>query len=153
MQFSQHGKELLKDWEGCVLHIYRDIAGKPTIGIGHLLTLAEIRSGFFNQGITLERAYDLLTKDIAPCVDNINKRVKCSLTQNQFDALVIFSFNVGIGGFNTSSVLQDINTNHFDKVPDDMRKWNKITVNGKHVVDDGLVTRREKEIKLWKGEV
>lgn len=153
MNFSKHGEELLKQWEGCILHIYPDSSGKPTIGIGHLLTKDEIANGKFKSGITLDEAFALLEKDILPAIDDVNKHVTQSLNQNQFDALVIFTFNIGTHGFDTSSALQAINEKHFDEVPDDMRKWNKITKNGQHVVDEGLVNRREKEIELWNGKI
>lgn len=153
MEFSKHGEELLKEWEGCILHIYHDSAGKPTIGIGHLLTTNEKANEKFKNGITSDQAFSLLEQDIKPAVDEVNKHVTQTLNQNQFDALVIFTFNIGTHGFDTSSALQALNENDFDDVPDDMRKWNKVTKNGIHVVDPGLNTRRENEIKLWLGKI
>jgi len=149
MQISKKGLGLLKDWEGVILHIYRDSAGKATIGIGHLIRKGED----FSKGLTLDQALSLLEKDIQPAVDDVNLHVKHTLTQDQFDALVIFTFNIGTHGFDTSSALTDINNNNLDKVPTDLLKWNKITdpKTGLHKIDNGLVNRRKNEIKLWKG--
>ena len=149
MQISENGLKCLEDWEGLELHIYRDSASNQSIGIGHKLTHTEIVNGTFVNGITEERAKEICRDDIGPCENIINDMVKVDLSQNQFDALCIFTFNIGLGGFASSTVLRVLNQGYYDMVPDAMRLWNKITVDGKHVVDQGLVNRREKEISLF----
>ncbi len=158
MKISDNGLHLLAEWEGVVNHTYLDSAGLQSLGVGHLLTSLEKATGCVNikgqhvltaNGITMRQALDLLAQDVAVAENAVNEHIKVPLTQNQFDALVIFTFNIGTGGFGTSSVLKDINSKDFADVPNDFRKWNKVTINGQHVVDKGLVRRRELEIKLF----
>lgn len=164
MVTSDKGRKLLAKWEGDIHHVYRDQAGLPTIGIGHLLTRRELMANVvyikgaaipLDKDITEQQSLDLLAQDLKPAEAEVNNHVKVPLTQNQFDALVIFAFNIGEGGFESSSALRDVNAGNMSKVPADMAKWNKITdpKTKKHVVCEGLVDRRNKEIRLWKGEI
>jgi lysozyme len=149
MDISVKGLQLLYEWEGCVLHVYKDSAGYPTIGIGHLLTSEEKIGGKYADGITKEQALQILHDDLKRFVLVVNNHVRCSLTQNQFDALVILAFNIGDGGFASSTVLRRVNSGDLGVVPDAFRMWNK--AGGK--VNKGLIARRENEIKLWQGEL
>jgi lysozyme len=162
MKVSNHGLNLLEQWEDNVLHLYKDSAGLPTIGIGHLLTKSERASGLItikgvqvaaHDGITEQQSLDLLAQDLYPVECVVNSSVKVALNQNQFDALTIFAFNIGNSGFMTSSALSTLNSGNYDGVPARMAVWNKITKDGQHVVCDGLVTRRANEIKLYNGEL
>lgn len=87
----------------------------------------------------------LLLRDlhIAELVVNSNVRVK--LTQNQYNALVSFAFNVGVGAFRKSTLLRLLNNSGYESVPDQMRRW--IFSAGRQI--QGLKNRREKEVKLW----
>lgn len=163
MQTSDKGLKLLAKWEGEILHVYKDAAGLPTLGIGHLLTKRELMANAviingvsvpLANGITGQQALDLLAQDVAPAAAEVNAHVKTPLTQDQFDALVIFTFNIGAGGFESSSVLKAINAGQLDQVPADMLMWTKITdpKTHQHIVCDGLVERRNKEIALWEGK-
>jgi lysozyme len=154
MKMSSNGLKLLKDWEGQILHVYRDAAGLQTIGIGHLLTASEKKTGLisiagkkveYSHGITEQQALDLLAQDVVPAESAVNASVTATINQNQFDALVSFAFNVGCGGFRSSTALRMINTEQFDKVPEWLAKWNKCA--GK--INDGLVTRRKNEVELF----
>jgi lysozyme len=154
MEMSEHGLELLKDWEGCILHAYKDSAGLPTIGIGHLLTASEkaAKSILINgehvpylSGITERQALDLLAQDVSPAVAAVNKAVTVSVTQNQFDALVSFAFNIGTNGMRSSTAVAMLNAGKIDEVPGWLAKWNK--AGGK--VCDGLIVRRRNEIALF----
>lgn len=160
MNVSLNGLEKLKDWEGCVLRVYKDSAGLPTIGIGHLLAKSELLSGYltikgvsvpFATGITEQQALDLLDQDLDQFEWAVNKKVSVPLAQNQFDALVAFAFNIGVGGFTASSALKAVNSSNLDEVPNLMQRWNKITdpKTGQKVVCEGLVSRRNKEIALF----
>lgn len=153
MNISQNGIKLLKIYESLRLNIYKDTRGFPTIGFGHKLTQQDIISKRFNQGITIEDAENLVKSDLKPFVDNVNEHVCTPLNQNQFDALVIFSFNIGVNGFNTSTALKEINASDLKDVPDAMRRFNKTTIKGKLKVSPGLINRREKEIDLWYGKL
>lgn len=158
MQMSEHGLELLKQWEGFELKVYKDSAGLPTIGVGHLITKSEQASGNiliagvpvpYAGGLTDQQALDLLSQDVQPAEQAVNNGVKVALAQNQFDALVSFTFNVGVGSFNGSTLLKVLNQGNYTQVPDQLRRWNK--AGGKVV--QGLVNRRENEVKLWNGQI
>jgi lysozyme len=154
MQVGSNGKKLLIELEGLKTEAYEDSGGAPTIGVGHLLTLDERRSGIirigsndFNYlgGLTEQQCCDLLDQDIRWAKDAVNREVKVILNQNQFDALVLFVFNVGAGAFRSSTLLKLLNQGKYDQIPTQLRRWTKD--NGR--VIQGLVNRREKEIRLW----
>jgi GH24 family phage-related lysozyme (muramidase) len=140
MRTSRRGLEFIKNEEGCVLHVYRDPAGYPTIGVGHLIKPGEE----FDQ-ITEEEAMKLLARDLAVAENAVNRMVRVPLTQNQFDTLVSFVFNVGSGNFEKSTLLKLLNQGRYDAVPGELAKWRK--AGGK--VLPGLVERRRREGELW----
>jgi lysozyme len=158
MQMSQHGLDLLTQWEGCELKVYNDSAGLPTIGVGHLLTKSELMSGKisiggvpvkYGAGITQQQAQQLLAQDLDPAEAAVNGGVKVTLNQNQFDALTSFTFNVGVGAFTASTLLRVLNQGQYAQVPDQLMRWTRA---GGRVVQ-GLVNRRQNEIKLWNGQI
>ena len=154
MQVGQNGKNLFKEWEGLVLHEYPDSGGTPTIGIGHLLTQSERTSGKivigdqaldYRDGLSEQQCWDLLDQDLDVAERAVNEGVSVALNQNQFDALVSFTFNVGEGAFRGSTLLKLLNQGQYSEVPAQLRRW--VRDNGQIV--QGLVNRREKEIVLW----
>jgi lysozyme len=158
MQMSPHGLELLEQWEGFKLTVYKDSAGLPTIGVGHLLTKSELSSGkitingvpvSYANGLTEQQVTDLLGQDVRPAASAVNSNVKVDLNQNQFDALVSFTFNVGVGAFTGSTLLKVLNQGQYDQVPTQLLRWTRA---GGQVVQ-GLVNRRNNEIKLWNGQI
>jgi lysozyme len=158
MQMSPHGLELIEQWEGFKTTVYKDSAGLPTIGVGHLLTKSELSSGKisidgipvkYGNGLTAQQVTDLLAQDIQPAATTVNNNVKVPLTQNQFDALVSFTFNVGVGAFTSSTLLKLLNQKQYDQVPTQLLRWTRA---GGQVVQ-GLVNRRNNEIKLWNGQI
>jgi len=157
MQMSENGLELLKQWEGFELKVYKDSAGLLTIGVGHLLTKSELSSGKivingvtvkYANGLTEQQALDLLSQDVQPAENTVNTNVKVPLTQNQFDALVSFTFNVGGGAFKGSTLLKVLNQKQYTEVPAQLLRWTR--AGGKVV--QGLLNRRQNEIKLWNGQ-
>lgn len=158
MQMSSHGLELLEQWEGFELEVYNDSAGLPTIGVGHLLTKSELSSGKitingvpvkYSNGLTQQQVTDLLAQDVQPAAAAVNNGVKVPLDQNQFDALVSFTFNVGTAAFAGSTLLKLLNQKQYDQVPTQLLRWTRA---GGRVVQ-GLVNRRNNEIKLWNGQI
>ena len=158
MQMSQHGLDLLTQWEGCELEVYNDSAGLPTIGVGHLLTKSELMSGKitlggvpvkYSDGLTQQQAETLLGQDLDPTEAAVNNGVKVKLSQNQFDALTSFTFNVGVAAFTSSTLLRLLNQGQYAQVPEQLMRWTRA---GGRVVQ-GLVNRRQNEIKLWNGQV
>jgi len=141
MKISDNGIAKLMEWEGTILHVYNDAAGLPTIGVGHLIQKGED----FSNGITHDQAFELLKKDLVRFERVVNMYVKVPLTQNQFDALVAFAFNVGTGAFLDSTLLMRLNCREYNSVPEQLMRWTK--AGGKQVA--GLVNRRQNEIELW----
>ena len=154
MKMSENGKRKLAEWEGVELNVYRDVAGLPTIGVGHLLTKDELSSGKitlkgapvkYGSGLTQPQVMDLLAQDLARFEKTINECVKVPLNQNQFDSLVAFSFNVGPDAFKSSTLLKVVNQSQFADVPNQLRRW----VHSGGQVSKGLANRRQREIELW----
>lgn len=141
---SQRGLEFITKHEGIVLHVYRDVAGLDTIGVGHL-----IKPGEHFTTITRDEAFALLAIDVKKCETAIRSNVRVPLSQNQFDALVSFLFNVGTGPIVKSGVATELNAGHYDKVPAKLLEWCKARVNGQVVVVKGLESRRKAEAALF----
>jgi lysozyme len=158
LMMSEHGRRLLAQWEGFERNVYLDVAGLPTIGVGHLLTKDELSSERiviggdaidYTLGLTDEQVYDLLGQDLERFERVVNDSVEPDLAQHQFDALVSFAFNVGGGAFRQSTLLKRLNARDFADVPSQLRRWIR---SGGRIVQ-GLVNRRENEIKLWLDEI
>jgi lysozyme len=158
MQMSTHGLELLEQWEGFKANVYKDSAGLPTIGVGHLLTKSELSSGKivinglpvqYSNGLTDQQVLNLLSQDVKPAEKAVNNGVKVTLNQNQFDALVSFTFNVGVGAFTSSTLLKVLNQQQYTEIPTQLLRWTRA---GGQVVP-GLVNRRQNEINLWNAPI
>ena len=154
MKVSDQGKRKMREWEGSRARAYRDAGGKLTIGVGHLLTKSELASGKlwiqgypvpYAAGLSDEQILDLLGQDLAGAEQAVNAGVNVELSQNQFSALVSFCFNVGRIAFKNSTLLKLLNQEKYGEVPGQLRRW--VRCQGK--VIQGLVQRREQEIKLW----
>ncbi len=134
MKMSENGRELLARWEGVRTQVYKDSAGLPTIGVGHLLTEGESHCGkiviggvavAYDGGLSEAQVLALLGQDLTRFEDAVNSAVTVVLNQNQFDALVSFSFNVGVGAFEKSTLLRVLNQGRYNEVPDQLRRWIK----------------------------
>jgi lysozyme len=140
---SEAGIALIKTSEGLRLRPYRDPSphgGFWTVGWGHFL-----REGEALEEITLEEAERLFELDLYEAEDAVYALVKVWLNQNQWDAMVDFTFNEGYGNLAKSTLLRRLNREDYAGIPHELRKWTYSS--GKHLA--GLVTRRENEIKLW----
>jgi len=111
--------EFIKKEEGCILHIYRDIAGYPTIGIGHLIKKGED----FAKGLTEEEADELLRKDLLFTAASIMRLITVTLTDNQYSALLSFAFNVGTGALQASTLRSKLNREEYMSAADEFLKW------------------------------
>lgn len=132
---------LIKKFEGCKLEAYKDSVGIPTIGWGNTYyeDKTKVKMG---DKITADRAESLLHLVVIPYGEAVNKSVKKELTQNQYDSLVSFTYNVGIANFNSSTLLKKINVNPNDPaITEEFKKWCK----GGGVVIKGLLNRRISE--------
>ena len=162
MRISDNGIKLLKQWEGCVTKgdkhiIYDDQTGRATdinkplpkgatIGYGHLIKQGED----FRNGITEAQATELLRADIATAERAVQNSVVTPLTQNQYDALVIFAYNIGIKNFATSTVVKYLNNSdfHSSKYPTLESAWKAWNKSGNRVME-GLCKRRNQEWDLF----
>ena len=134
MRTSKEAKNKIKEFEGLRLSAYKCPAGVWTIGYGH--TGGVVRG----TTITKERADELLDHDLLRYESEISKIQ--GLTQHQFDALVSFTFNVGIGNFMTSTLRKKVMMNPSNStIPNEFLKWKY--AGGK--VLQGLLKRREWE--------
>jgi lysozyme len=142
---SERGLNLIKRWEGCVLHPYICPAGKRTIGVGHVI----LRDEDLDRTITEDEAMEILAKDVARFEAGIRENLEVELSQNQFDALVSFTFNVGVGGLKGTKIQRACNAGEFDKVPELLLEWCKFKVNGEVRENIGLKNRRRSEGELF----
>lgn len=141
MQTGREGIELIKGFEGLRLSKYQDVVGKWTIGYGHLILPNES----FPNPLTEKQAEDLLRKDLATSEAGVTRQVKVKLSQQQFDALVSFTFNLGAGNLQSSTLLKKLNAGDYSGAADELLRWNK--AGGKEVA--GLTRRRAAERKLF----
>jgi len=140
MNISGRGLAVLKRFEGLRLKAYLCPAGVLTIGYGS--TGPHVKMGM---EITEREAEKLLLDDVSRFENAVNRLVKVPLTQGQFDALVLFCFNIGVGAFEKSTLLSVLNMGRYGEVISQFKRWNKV----KGQVVNGLVNRREAEIGLW----
>ena len=142
---------LLKQLEGFEANVYRNGGGRETIGYGHLVRAGEGWSG----GITEAEGEQLLYRDLSKAEQAVNQLVKAPLNQNQFDAIVIWTYNLGPTNLKSSTLLKRLNSGHFEDVPNQLARWVWVTHKdtGKKEKLNGLVKRRNAEIKLWNSPV
>lgn len=141
---KKSGRDLIKEHEGYSDVTYNDTAGKPTIGWGHKILPNES----FTQ-ITKAFAEKLLDQDIKYAENAVRYYVTAPLTQNQYDALVSFVYNVGVPAFINSTLLKKLNAGDYNGTANEFKRWKYVTVNGEKIVDQGLVNRRAKETTVF----
>ena len=134
------GLALIKEFEGCILTAYKDMVGVWTIGYGS--TGDHVVEGLT---ITPEEATALLIKDLSRFESGVEKLVTCEINDNQFSALVCFSFNVGLGNLKSSTLLKLVNAEDFDGAAKQFVRWDK--AGG--VETAGLTRRRNAESILF----
>lgn len=142
MNISQNGINLIKSYEGLKLTAYKPTPAEPhyTIGYGH--SASDVRA---DETITQATADSLLAQDVSKFEAGVAALIKIPVNQNQFDALVSFAYNVGLGNFKTSTLLTLVNKKDFKDAANEFGKWNK---SGGKVLA-GLVKRREAEKELF----
>lgn len=124
MKLDKEGKEHLIAEEGLRLKAYKDSVGIWTIGVGNTYYEdgSKVKQG---DTITKERAATLLDKVVKSFEDNLNKVVKVPLTQNQYNALFSFSYNIGQSAFNGSTLLKLLNSGKYKEASEQFIKWTK----------------------------
>jgi lysozyme len=145
---SPKGAQFIAGFEGFRGNLYNDPVGHATIGFGHLVHLGPINGSEpaqFKKGLTRPQALALLRQDATPAATTVARCVKVPLTQAQFDALVSFTFNLGAGALQTSTLLRKVNAREFGAVPAEFEKW--VLASGRKL--PGLVRRRTAEARLF----
>ena len=145
MELGKNGIDLAREFEGDVRTIYTDEAGHKTIGIGHKVLAGEV----FNCPLLDDDVAGLFRKDCAVAADAVNRLVKVQLTQNAFDALVDFTYNLGAGSFAGSHLLTLLNAGNYIAAANEFPRWDKERVNGELVESAGLARRRAAEKALF----
>jgi len=142
MNISKVGLDLITSIEQLRLTAYRDAVGVWTIGYGHTRWAVE------GMQISAAKALEFLASDVAEAEAAVNRLVKVPLEQHQFDALVSFVFNVGVGAFKSSTLLRLINGRAESMATAaEFLRW--VYAKGKKLA--GLETRRRKERLLYLG--
>lgn len=140
MKISNKGKDLIKKYEGCELEAYKCPAGIWTIGYGH--TGQDVFEGKI---ITQQEADSLLSKDLTRFEKFLNRVIKVPINQNQFNALASFTYNLGMGALQNSTLLKKLNNNDFTGAANEFDRW--VYGGGKKL--EGLVRRRKEEKELF----
>jgi len=149
MIYSQPGEALTEQFEGCRLAAYQDSAGVWTIGYGHTQGVVE------GMTCTEMQAFAWLQEDLLTVEKQINRDItvpltqgKVPLTQEEFDALVDFGFNLGCHALESSTLWKKLNAGDFKGAAAEFPKWDH--AGGKEVA--GLLRRRLAEQALFKGD-
>lgn len=156
MKVSQKCVEMIKHHEGVRTKPYQCPALLWTVGVGHVivpehgrLKLEERRNlpipDGWNRVVPMGEVDDILKKDLARFESGVSRLCPVSLTQGQFDALVSFSFNVGLGNLQRSTIRMKVNRGDMDGAAEAFLDWTK--AGGK--VLKGLVSRRNDERALF----
>lgn len=146
MKTDIKGQQLIQQFEGLYLKPYLCPAKIPTIGYGNTFYENGKAVTMKDEPITKERAISLFLGIIQPFEDDVTELLKKAVNQQQFNALVSFSYNVGVGAFGGSTLLKKVNSNPNDPtIRDEFMKW--VKVNG--AVFTGLVNRRKAEADMY----
>ena len=142
MKISEEGKSLIKKFEGCKLEAYLCSAGVPTIAFGRTKNVK------IGDTCTQEQADAWLEEELEEYTGYVNDAVKQTLQQNQIDAMVAWTYNLGPTNLRSSTMLKVLNKGKMQEVPQEMRKW--VKANGKTL--PGLERRRLAESMLFDGD-
>lgn len=138
---SAQGVDFIKMFEGFSAVPYNDSAGYPTIGFGHLIKPGEVFGA-----VSSVQATALLARDLGTAEWAVNAAVQGTLTQSEFDALVCFTYNLGKGSLDSSTLLKKVNSMApIAEIQGEWLKW----VNAGGVPVKGLKARRLSEVTLY----
>ncbi|MCH2037353.1 MAG: lysozyme [Rickettsiales bacterium] len=138
---TQNGLDLIKRFEGFSRTVYFCPAGYPTIGYGHVVKDGED----FSNGIMEGEAEELLRQDAQIAERAVLRLINVPLTDGQFDALVSFTYNLGGGALQRSTLRRKINREEHAEVPEQFMRW--VWAGGRKL--KGLMRRREAEAELY----
>lgn len=145
MRISEKGLAMIEKFEGCLLKASNKLDGVWTIGYGQTGRYYGKR---VRKGMTTTKALAhawLRDHSIKTYETAVAKAVKVPINQNQFDALVSFTYNVGVGALKQSTALRKLNAGDYAGAADALTMWTKF----KGKVLAGLVRRRKEERALF----
>ena len=142
---NKAGIDLIKSFEGLFLKAYLDPVQIPTIGYGTIKYPNGKKVTMADPAITEAQATEYLTFEVNEKAEGVEKLVKVSLNDNEFAALVSFSYNVGTGALGSSTLLKKLNAGDRAGAADEFLRWNK--AGGKEL--PGLTRRRKAERELF----
>ena len=147
MKIDQKGIDLIIKWEGLRLKPYLCSAGVPTIGYGSTYYANGTKVSLKDPEITKECAVELFKSAIKNYEDAVTIMIGSkTITQNQFNALVSFAYNLGNNALRTSTLLKKVLANPSDKtIENEFNKW--VNAGGKKL--QGLVNRRKEEAQMY----
>lgn len=145
MRTSENGIALIQKFEGIKTRPYRDCVGLWTVGIGTLIGDGKSLPDNWNRDFTISECHALLRKELTHIERGITKYISAPLNQNMFDAIVCFTYNLGLGCLQRSTLRQKLNRGDIQGCIKSWEKYNK--AGGK--VWKGLTRRREAEINLF----
>jgi len=143
-QINQAGLNLIKDFEGFRADAYLDAVGIPTIGYGHTGTVSK-QDVVNGRTITMAEAEHFLREDLTVAGSGVDRHISVLLNENQFAALTSFTFNLGTGNLQSSTLRRRLNNSDYGAVPSEMARW--VKAGGKTLA--GLVRRRGAEGDLF----
>lgn len=138
---TEDGLRLIRRFEGFSATPYRCPAGYLTVGYGHLVKNPEA----FRQPITEDEASEILVLDVVAAEKAVLRLISVPLTDGQFDALVSFTFNLGSGALQRSTLRRKINRDEYEDAAAEFIKW--VWAGGRKL--KGLIRRREAEALLY----
>lgn len=148
MRINKEGLDLIKEFEGLKLKAYLDVVGVPTIGYGctNGVSKEDVANG---RTITEAEAEAFLLKELVQFEQGVPKYVTVPLNENEFSALVSFSYNLGLGSLQKSTLLQMLNSGDRSGAAAQFLRWNK--AGGKEYA--GLTRRRQAEKDLFEKSI
>jgi lysozyme len=150
MNINQATVDLVKKWEGFKPDAYLCPAGVWTIGYGITAGAGIGVTPKRGDKVTREEAERHLRLALERFAAQIRPAITAPINENEFGAFLSLAYNIGVGGFRGSSALRHFNAGDKARAAEAIKLWNKATVNGKRVVLQGLVNRREDEVRLFR---
>jgi lysozyme len=149
MKLSKAGLDFLKREEGVVKKVYKDQAGLPTAGVGHLLSKEEMKSLGLKMGdpVSDEQVNAWLSQDVARFEEAVGWPTGAGFPPYRFDSLVSCAFNIGEAAYK-QFIKPHADRGNYTEAARHMRMFNKATLNGVKQVLPVLEARRRRETKL-----
>ena len=142
-EITQETINLIKQFEALRLNAYQDSVGVWTIGWGHT------KDVYGGMKITEHGARQFLIDDLAIAAASVNRAIKKPMTDNEFGAFLSLTHNIGVGAFAKSTAARKFNAGDKQGAAKAILLWNKITIDGKKIVSNGLVNRRADEARYF----